>query len=301
MSIYASNASSTQPSMDATYSLPTNYMLWFHGLKLGGSVFLAAALLELTVLATVKDVITKTEGGRSLYATAWLYNAINHLCLAPCVYTIGMNLYASAEPCSLQVKLMYATATIGIHSVGYYLTHRAMHTKALWWAHRYHHKFNTFICPIAAAAVTQVLPSVLARPCRLHLLTPAWLLCTRARQTEYFFAYMIPFIMAGSILQPVPVETIAIAGLAIGHVNNLIHYAPLERLSVRYVPWLGVSTADHFEHHRKLTSNYAAPTLNVDRLVCLSPALERAAARVFAAAFGKPVGAMEPPSNSKCE
>lgn len=301
MSIYASNASSTQPSMDATYSLPTNYMLWFHGLKLGGSVFLAAALLELTVLATVKDVITKTEGGRSLYATAWLYNAINHLCLAPCVYTIGMNLYASAEPCSLQVKLIYATATIGIHSVGYYLTHRAMHTKALWWAHRYHHKFNTFICPIAAAAVTQVLPSVLARPCRLHLLTPAWLLCTRARQTEYFFAYMIPFIMAGSILQPVPVETIAIAGLAIGHVNNLIHYAPLERLSVRYVPWLGVSTADHFEHHRKLTSNYAAPTLNVDRLVCLSPALERAAARVFAAAFGKPVGAMEPPSNSKCE
>ena len=287
--------------MDATYSLPTNYMLWFHGLKLGGSVFLAAALLELTVLATVKDVITKTEGGRSLYATAWLYNAINHLCLAPCVYTIGLNLYASAEPCSLQVKLMYATATIGIHSVGYYLTHRAMHTKALWWAHRYHHKFNTFICPIAAAAVTQVLPSVLARPCRLHLLTPAWLLCTRARQTEYFFAYMIPFIMAGSILQPVPVETIAIAGLAIGHVNNLIHYAPLERLSVRYVPWLGVSTADHFEHHRKLTSNYAAPTLNVDRLVCLSPALERAAARVFAAAFGKPVGAMEPPSNSKCE
>lgn len=283
--------------MDATYSLPTNYMLWFHGLKLGGSVFLAAALLELTVLATVKDVITKTEGGRSLYATAWLYNAINHLCLAPCVYTIGMNLYASAEPCSLTVKLMYATATIGIHSVGYYLTHRAMHTKALWWAHRYHHKFNTFICPIAAAAVTQVLPSATASNALAH--SRMFALHSRSAQTEYFFAYMIPFIMAGSILQPVPVETIAIAGLAIGHVNNLIHYAPLERLSVRYVPWLGVSTADHFEHHRKLTSNYAAPTLNVDRLVCLSPALERVAARVFGAAFGKPVGVMESPS--KCE
>jgi hypothetical protein len=295
--IYASNASSSQPSMDATYSLPTNYMLWFHGLKLGGSVFLAAALLELTALTTVKDIITKTEGGRSLYATAWLYNAINHLCLAPCVYTIGMNLYASAEPCSLPVKLMYATATIGIHSVGYYLTHRAMHTKALWWAHRYHHKFNTFICPIAAAAVTQVLPSATASNALAHSRMVA--LHSRSAQTEYFFAYMIPFIMAGSILQPVPVETIAIAGLAIGHVNNLIHYAPLERLSVRYVPWLGVSTADHFEHHRKLTSNYAAPTLNVDRLVCLSPALERVAARVFGAAFGKPVGVMESPS--KCE
>jgi hypothetical protein len=295
--IYASNASSSQPSMDATYSLPTNYMLWFHGLKLGGSVFLAAALLELTVLTTVKDIITKTEGGRSLYAMAWLYNAINHLCLAPCVYTIGMNLYASAEPCSLTVKLMYATATIGIHSIGYYLTHRAMHTKALWWAHRYHHKFNTFICPIAAAAVTQVLPSATASNALAH--SRMFALHSRSAQTEYFFAYMIPFIMAGSILQPVPVETIAIAGLAIGHVNNLIHYAPLEGLSVRYVPWLGVSTADHFEHHRKLTSNYAAPTLNVDRLVCLSPALERVAARVFGAAFGKPVGVMEPPSKSE--
>jgi sterol desaturase/sphingolipid hydroxylase (fatty acid hydroxylase superfamily) len=272
-------------------------MLWFHGLKLGGSVFLAAALLELTVLTTVKDIITKTEGGRSLYAMAWLYNAINHLCLAPCVYTIGMNLYASAEPCSLTVKLMYATATIGIHSIGYYLTHRAMHTKALWWAHRYHHKFNTFICPIAAAAVTQVLPSATASNALAH--SRMFALHSRSAQTEYFFAYMIPFIMAGSILQPVPVETIAIAGLAIGHVNNLIHYAPLEGLSVRYVPWLGVSTADHFEHHRKLTSNYAAPTLNVDRLVCLSPALERLAARVFGAAFGKPVGVMEPPSKSE--
>jgi hypothetical protein len=33
--------------------------------------------------------------------------------------------------------------------------------------------------------------------------------------------------------------------------------------------------------------------------VCLSPALERLAARVFGAAFGKPVGVMEPPSKSE--
>ncbi len=153
---YSSNASTLASSADPMYSLPSNTDLWFQGLKLAGSIFLAAALLELTVLDTVKAIVTKTEGGRSLYATAWVYNFINHLCLAPCVYTIGINLYASAEPCSLMVTLAYAAATIGIHSVGYYLTHRAMHTKALWWAHRYHHKFNTFICPIAAAAVTQV-------------------------------------------------------------------------------------------------------------------------------------------------
>merc|ERR1712188_305043 len=98
-------------------------------------------------------------------------------------------------------------------------THRAMHTKALWWAHRYHHRFNKFICPIAASAVTQV---------------------------EYVFAYLIPFVVAGAILQPVPMDTIPISGLIIGHINNLIHTPWTEELSTKYVPWFGVSTADHF-------------------------------------------------------
>jgi hypothetical protein len=33
------------------------------------------------------------------------------------------------------------------------------------------------------------------------------------------------------------------------------------------VPWLFVSTADHLEHHKRLTAHYAAPTFSVDRIL----------------------------------
>ena len=99
---------------------------------------------------------------------------------------------------------------------------------------------------------------------------------------------MIPFIVAAGILRPIPMVSLNIGALIIGHVNNLIHTPWLESLSHRLVPWIGVSTADHFDHHRKLTTNYAAPTINVDRLLKLAPPLERAASRLFAA-FDKPV------------
>ena len=146
-------------------ALPSDGTLLLHGLAVTGSIFLAAALLELTVLDTVKGILTKTEGGISLYATAWLYNVINHLLLGPAVYAIGTRLYATAEPCSLSMIAIYSLCVMAIHSVGYYATHRAMHTKALWWAHRYHHKFNKFICPISASAVTQVECARSPHPC----------------------------------------------------------------------------------------------------------------------------------------
>ena len=48
--------------------------------------------------------------------------------------------------------------------------------------------------------------------------------------------------------------------------NILIHTPGLERVSA-LLPWWAVSTADHIEHHRKLTKFYGAPTLSVDRLL----------------------------------
>ena len=223
------------------------------GFLLTASIFLAAALLELTCLPTVKAIL-RQPGGKELYGTAWLYNVVNHLGIAPVIYMIGHQLFASDEQHSLLAIALYAAAVVAIHSVGYYCTHRAMHTKALYWAHRYHHRFNTHICPIAASATTQV---------------------------EYLFAYVIPFIVAAGILRPIPMVSLNIGALIIGHVNNLIHTPWLEEASVKAVPWFAVCTHDHFDHHRKLTTSYAAPTINVDRLLELSPALDKAAARAF--------------------
>ena len=134
---------------------PSNADMMWEGLLTGGSVFAAAALLEMTVPGTVKAILA-APGGRKLYATAWLYNVINHLCLAPVIYLVGQRMFASPQPRSTLALMLYVTAMICIHSAGYYCTHRAMHTKSLYWAHRYHHRFNTHICPIAASAVTQV-------------------------------------------------------------------------------------------------------------------------------------------------
>ena len=62
-----------------------------------------------------------------------------------------------------------------VHAVGYYITHRAMHTKALYWAHSFHHQFNAHVVPSAANAVSF---------------------------TEYCLAYMIPFIVAALLFKP---------------------------------------------------------------------------------------------------
>ncbi|EOD36603.1 hypothetical protein EMIHUDRAFT_226101 [Emiliania huxleyi CCMP1516] len=71
--------------------------------------------------------------------------------------------------------------------------------------------------------------------------------------------------------------------LAVGVVslnNLLIHTPKLADASARLVPWLFVSTADHLEHHRRLTSHYAAPTISIDRLL--------------ACCFGKPARGWRP-------
>jgi len=132
-----------------------------------------------------------------------------------------------------------------------------MHTKALYWAHRFHHRFNRRITPLAANAVTPV---------------------------EFCLAYAIPFTGYARLLHfcGVPVDrwTIHAAVWVIGFANLLIHTPALEQVSERLPAWL-VGTHDHFAHHRALAKNYAAPTLNVDTIVRRSHAVDRLLARVF--------------------
>ena len=37
---------------------------------------------------------------------------------------------------------------------GYYCAHRWMHTRRMYWAHRFHHRFNSVVVPVTANAVT---------------------------------------------------------------------------------------------------------------------------------------------------
>ena len=143
-------------------------------------------------------------------------------------------------------------------SLWYYAAHRAMHTQGLYWIHRFHHRFQKYICPVAGNAVTPL---------------------------EFVLAYAAPFTVGGVLLAPDRV-TIELLVHGIGFTNLLIHTPWLEEASRKVAPeWL-VSSWSHAEHHRKLTLNYAAPTLNVDPLFRGWGALDRAYARCF----GKPHG-----------
>ena len=73
--------------------------------------------------------------------------------------------------------------------------------------------------------------------------------------------------------------------LSCSFTNLLIHTPWLEEASAKYLPpWL-VSTAGHIEHHRKLSMNYAAPTLNVDHWVRASVYADKMLAKVFGKAY----------------
>ena len=57
-------------------------------------------------------------------------------------------------------------------------------------------------------------------------------------------------------------------GVGIISINNLLIHTPrLEHLSMSLVPWWAVSTADHLDHHKRLTTHWAAPTISIDKLL----------------------------------
>jgi sterol desaturase/sphingolipid hydroxylase (fatty acid hydroxylase superfamily) len=197
-------------------------------------------LLELASLDAVRS-ICRRKGGAQLYAQGVLANFVNNCLFGPISYEMVNAWFLSAPFDSWWTRLcMVGTILMG-HAVGYYAAHRWMHTRKMYWAHRFHHRFNVFVVPVTANAVS-----------------PA----------EYAIAYMAPFVAGAALLRPDRCSLFIAVGIV--SLNNLLIHTPgLCDLSAKYVPWLGVSTADHLEHHKRLTSFYAAPTISIDKLLML--------------------------------
>ena len=70
-----------------------------------------------------------------------------------------------------------------------------MHTRSLWWTHRFHHRFNDLVCPVTANAVS------------------VW---------EYGGAYMLPFFVLTPLFRPDALAAV-FAGSAVSFANLLIH------------------------------------------------------------------------------
>ena len=193
--------------------------------------------LELLSIFTVFEILQKPSGQR-LYRTAVWYNILNNLIIGPPTYILASTLFCNIE----QVSFVKSTITCGqlvlSHAIGYYFAHVLMHLKPFYWTHKFHHKFNTYIIPSAANAVSLA---------------------------EYAIAYMLPFILGCYIFHP-DGHSLFYAVSIVSTNNLLIHTPGLESIS-NILPPIFVSTANHFDHHRKLTTNYAAPTISIDYLL----------------------------------
>lgn len=235
------------------------------GLSQGLLYLAACAVLEALSITHVRALF-KHKQGPALYGQGFMYLLFNMLVLTPLVFATNGR-YLSPVPHALSTRAFHVLSAFAIHSVGYYAAHRAMHTPALYWCHRFHHRFNQHITPLAANAVT-----------------PA----------EYLLAYAVPFTVWEKLFDACGLSPdracVRFVVCATGLINLLLHTPWLEDLAERYVPSWFVSTHDHFSHHRKLAMNYAAPTFNIDVLVRGSARLDAALARLFGKAYTQPAG-----------
>jgi len=119
------------------------------------ATLLITLVLELCSIPSAM-AITRQKGGQRLYLTAVAMNFFNHLILGPPVYAIATSFFCRRE---LYPPLLSAGSCAGcvlVHALGYYTAHRAMHTREFYWAHRFHHRFNSHVSPVVANAVSFV-------------------------------------------------------------------------------------------------------------------------------------------------
>merc|ERR1712087_103775 len=214
------------------------------GVAMTLATFTLTLILEMVSARSARKIMRQKNGVR-LYAQAVAANLLNNGVLGPIAYYMVSQRWMRHSLPWPHSLAMIGAMLVG-HCIGYYAAHRWMHTRTMYWAHRFHHRFNTNVSPIVANAVSL---------------------------TEYTIAYMLPFIMGSAILQPDRLSLLIAVGII--SINNLLIHTPgLSDLSTLLVPWWAVSTADHLEHHMRLTTHWAAPTISIDRLL--------------ACAFGKP-------------
>jgi len=232
----------------ASFELPALLSVIFSmqndGIIMTLATFPCTALLEIASAASTLRILRQKDGQR-LYLKAVVCNLVNNGILGPPLYwLVATHFMQPALPPMAQLAKV-GTILLG-HAVGYYAAHRWMHTRKMYWAHRFHHRFNVNVSPVVANAVSLA---------------------------EYFIAYMLPFVVGAALIRPDRLSLLV--GVGIVSMNNLLIHTPwLHDLSEQWVPWWAVSTSDHLEHHKRLTTHWAAPTISIDRLL--------------ACAFGKP-------------
>ena len=205
------------------------------GLCLGLGIFLVGIVLDNTISYKSKKYLF--EKNNVLLMQAYTYTAFNLLILSPIYYEI-LDRYLVTHEC-IGFSLTKYIALLVIQSIGYYLAHYMMHNiRSLKKIHKFHHKFSNVLIPSLGISVTPY---------------------------EYTFAYVLPFVVGGYIVNP-SLLTLNFAIGTISLLNIFIHCNELSNL--KYYRYF-VSPNDHFNHHKNIPNKntYAAPLINIDNIL----------------------------------
>ena len=205
------------------------------GLLLGSSIAMLSFFLDISF--SKKSFIKLCNESSEKYIQAVEAVQRNMMVISPLVYGVIDQSFIDHNSMTFQYNNI--VSVLGIHSVGYYVVHTAMHKfKKLYTIHSFHHQYDKILLPSIGNAVSTM---------------------------EFISAYLLPFIIAAYFLRPNEISFIIPIGI-IGLLNIVIHCKELEDL-----PWaaLFVSPKNHIEHHEVRTKHYAAPTINRDYIVSL--------------------------------
>ena len=204
------------------------------GLLLGGSIALLSFFLDITF--SKKSFIKLCNESSEKYIQAVEAVQRNMMVISPLAY--GVIDQTIIDHSSIAFQYRNILSILGIHSVGYYIIHAAMHKfKRLYTMHSFHHQYDKILLPSIGNAVSTM---------------------------EFVIAYLLPFIIAASLFRPNEISFIIPIGI-IGLLNIAIHCKELEHL-----PWAAifVSPKKKRNHHSYLFFVLPA-SLNCDEATTL--------------------------------
>jgi sterol desaturase/sphingolipid hydroxylase (fatty acid hydroxylase superfamily) len=202
------------------------------GFLLGTSICLLSTFIDVTYSKASFIELCNENSKKYIQAIEAVHR--NMMIISPLVYGVidQTMLYHTTE-----LQPFNILGILGIHSVGYYLVHMAMHKSTrLYTIHSFHHQYDKVLLPSIGNAVSTM---------------------------EFLMAYLTPFIIAAYLLKPNEISFVIPIGI-IGLLNIAIHCKEIE-----HMPWLAVfvSPKNHIEHHEVRTKHYAAPTINWDYIM----------------------------------
>ena len=202
-------------------------MILQYGFYLGLCTFLFVLILDLFCIEIIKNCIVK-----KLYLKAFFHNIINLLLLGPISYFYTLKYFCDLEK---NFQIINTIFILYGQSILYYFIHKLMHTSLVYRIHSFHHKFNEYVIPMTANAVSIY---------------------------EFIFAYIFPIVFPIILIKP-DFVSINISIAIISFTNILIHTPFLRKIST-FLPNIFVSTDKHMLHHKIKNKYFSAPTINFD-------------------------------------